>query len=151
MTDFRPDGYSLLCPALAVDGAAAAIDFYVTVFGAEERMRMDGPDGSIAHAELQLGEVVLMLSDPFAELEWAAPHGSSHSAALNLYVPDCDATVAMAQEHGATVLQEPADQFYGDRSATLVDPFGHRWSVMTHIEDVPPEEMARRMEAMGGE
>jgi PhnB protein len=143
-----PDGYPQVTPYLCVDGAAAAIEFYGRVFGATERMRMDGPDGTIGHAELQLGDGLVMLSDPFPGMGQLSPRAIGGTpVTISLYVEDVDAVHARALEAGATELRSVADQFYGDRIGVFEDPFGHRWSVATHIEDVPPDEMARRAAA----
>ena len=145
-----PDGYPRLIPYLSVDGAAAAIDFYVSVFGAAERMRMPGPDGRIGHAELTLGESVLMLADT-SPMNPADPRKLGGSpVAVMLYVPDVDATYAAALAAGASGETDPQNQFYGDRSANLVDPWGHRRHISTHVEDVDPEEMNRRMQKLMG-
>ncbi|MGI8684444.1 MAG: VOC family protein [Acidimicrobiales bacterium] len=147
-----PDGYPQLSPYLCVDGAAAAIDFYASVFGAKERTRMPAPDGKIGHAELQLGDSVVMLSDEFPEMGNRAPKSVGGTpVTLSLYVEDVDDVFARALGAGATEVRPVETQFYGDRMGLLDDPFGHRWSVATHVEDVPPEEMGRRAaEAMGG-
>ena len=144
-----PDGYHTLIPYLAVDDAAAAIDFYKKAFGARERVRMDGPDGTVGHAELEIGDSIVMLADPF-------PQGSTHppkelggtTVSVFMYVEDVDAVVEKAVDQGATVTMEVADQFWGDRFGTITDPFGHSWSIATHVEDVPPDEMAKRAAAM---
>jgi PhnB protein len=146
-----PAGYPRLCPYLAVAGAADAIEFYVTVLGATERMRLEGPDGRIGHAELELGDSLLMLSDEHAEIGVLGPKAIGGTpVTLSLYVEDVDATFAAALAEGARELRPVADQFYGDRSGQFEDPWGHRWSVQTNIEDVAPEEMARRAAEMGG-
>lgn len=147
-----PDDYPRVCPALCVDGAAAAIDFYKEVFGAVERMRMDAPGGKVGHAELQIGDSVVMLSDEYPEMGFVGPHHVGGTpVSLSVYVEDVDATYAKALATGAQSLSEPEDQFYGDRTARLIDPFGHRWGVATRVEDVPPDEMQRRAAAaMGG-
>ena len=154
MADVKPipDGYPQVIPSLAIDGAAAAIDFYCDVFGATVRMRMDGPDGRVGHAELQLGDSVLMLSDEFPEMDHRGPRAVGGTpVTLSIYVEDVDATFAKALAQGARELRPVEDQFYGDRVGQLEDPFGHRWSVGTHVEDVSEEEMARRAEeAMSG-
>ncbi len=146
-----PDGYPQVIPYLCVDGAAAAIDFYVSVFDGVERMRMPMPNGHIGHAEIAIGNALLMLSDEFAEMGLFSPLKSEggNSASVMLYLADVDAVFAKATAAGATVLMEPTDQFYGDRSGQFLDPFGHRWIVSTHIEDVSDEEVARRMAEMG--
>jgi PhnB protein len=147
-----PDGYPQVTPYLCVDGATAAIEFYGRVFGATERVRMPGPDGKIAHAELAIGDSLVMLSDEFPETGARSPKAFGGSpVTLSVYVEDVDAVFERAVQAGASVLRQVEDQFYGDRAGTFEDPFGHRWNVATHIEDVPPEEMARRAAAaMGG-
>jgi len=140
-----PDGYHNVTPYLIVDGAAKAIDFYKKVFGATEKMRMPSPGGKVGHAELTVGDSMIMLADEHPEMGARAPHAYGGSAvSLMLYVPDVDATVATAIAGGAKVVRQVENQFYGDRMGTIEDPFGHRWYVATHVEDVPPEEMARR-------
>jgi PhnB protein len=125
--------------------------FYATVFGATERMRMPEPDGRIGHAELQIGESLIMLSDEYPELGVRSPKAlGGTSVTMSVYVEDVDGVFDRALQAGATVLRPIQDQFYGDRSGTLEDPFGHRWSVATHIEDVPPEELAARAAAATG-
>jgi len=140
-----PDGYHTVTPYIAVDGAADAIEYYKKAFGAKERHRMDGPDGTIAHAEIEIGDSVVMLSDPFPQSTVKPPNTlGGTSASIFLYVEDVDAVVKQAVDAGAKTEMEPQDMFWGDRFGTVVDPFGHTWSVATHIEDVPPEEMAER-------
>jgi PhnB protein len=146
-----PDGYPRVTPYLCIDGgqAAAAIDFYAKVFGAAERMRMGGPDGRIGHAEIAIGDGVVMLSDAMPEMNIVGPRTIGGTpVTISVYVEDVDATVDAAVGAGATVLRPVEDQFYGDRSGQFEDPFGHRWSVGTHVEDVAPEEMERRAAAM---
>jgi PhnB protein len=149
-----PEGYTSVTPYLAVDDAAQAIAYYETAFGARERGRMEAPDGKIAHAELEIGDSLVMLSDVLPQFVTKSPKelGGS-SASIMLYVEDVDAVVKQAVGAGATVATEVADQFWGDRFGTVIDPFGHGWSIATHVEDVPPEEMAERakvaMAAMG--
>lgn len=143
-----PEDYPRVTPYLHVDGASAAIDFYTQVFGVTERLRMPGdtPD-SIGHAELLLGDSVIMLADEFPDMGVLGPKSIGGSpVTLHVYVEDVDATFDEAVRAGARVLQEPTDQFYGDRSGQFEDPFGHRWDVASHVEDVPTEEMERRME-----
>jgi PhnB protein len=145
-----PEGYPRVTPYLCVDGASAAIDFYSAVFGATERMRMPTPDGKVAHAELQFGDSVVALSDEYPELGARSPKAFGGSpVTLSVYVEDVDAVFERALKAGAKVLRPVEDQFYGDRSGQFEDPFGHRWSVGAHIEDVSPEEMAKRAQAMG--
>jgi PhnB protein len=149
MADVKPipDEYPQVVPYLCVNGAAAAIQFYSQVFGATERLRMPGPDDTIGHAELQLGDSVIMLSDEFLEMNVRSPKTIGGSpVTLSVYVEDVDAVVERAVQAGATVLRPVENQFYGDRSGQFEDPFGHRWSVATHVEDISPEEMTRRAE-----
>ena len=150
-TSYLPKGYPVLSPYLFVDGASAAIDFYCKVFGASERMRMPGPDGKLMHAELAIGESVIMLSDEHPEMKALGPKTVGGTPVMvGVYVEDVDAVVAAAVAEGSIVERPVQDQFYGDRSGTFEDPFGHRWNVATHIEDVSPEEMQKRMASMGG-
>lgn len=143
-----PSGYHSVTPYLAIDGASAAIDFYRSVFGATERMRMTAPNGKIGHAELIIGDATIMLADEFPDMGHRGPHALGGSpVSIHLYVADADATVARAVDAGATVLRPVETQFYGDRMGTLADPFGHVWHVATHIEDVAPDELERRAEA----
>jgi PhnB protein len=143
-----PEGYHTLTPYLAVDDAALAIDFYKRAFGAKERVRMDAPGGKIGHAELEIGDSQVMLADPFPQASTHPPKElGGTSASVFMYVEDVDAIVSQAVEAGATVTMEVADQFWGDRFGTVTDPFGHVWSIATHVEDVPPEEIAERGKA----
>lgn len=144
-----PDGYHSITPYLIVKGAAAAIDYYKEVFGATELLRIPQADGRIGHAELKFGDSVVMLADEFPEMKSVGPKtlGSSPVGIL-LYVEDVDATFAKAVSRGAKVQKPLADQFYGDRNGTVEDPFGHKWTIATHKEDVSPQEMERRMAAM---
>ncbi|HEX4777366.1 MAG TPA: VOC family protein [Acidimicrobiia bacterium] len=143
-----PDDYRTITPYLCVDDGAAAIDFYTRVFGAKERMRMPAPDGRIGHAELTVGDSVLMLSDEYPEMEIRGPKTVGGTpVTLSIYVEDVDDVVARAVKAGAKVRRETQDQFYGDRSGQIEDPFGHVWSIQTHVEDVPPDEMQRRAAA----
>ncbi|PYN78171.1 MAG: glyoxalase [Candidatus Rokuibacteriota bacterium] len=144
-----PDGYHNATPYLIVDGAAKAIDFYKRVFGATERMRMPSPGGKVGHAEISIGDSMIMLADEHPEMGARAPGAFGGSAvSLMLYVEDVDATVKTAVGEGAKLVQPVEDKFYGDRTGTIEDPFGHRWHVGTHKEDVAPDEMKRRMAAM---
>ena len=148
-----PPGYPRLSPYLCVDGAARAIDFYTDVLGATVTMRMDGPSGTIGHAELALGESVLMLADEHPDTGFVSPaRVGGTPVLLHTYVEDVDAVFERALASGAKALRPVENQFYGDRSGQFEDPFGHRWNVATHVEDVSPEEMARRAEeaAAGG-
>ena len=143
-----PEGYHTLTTYLAVEDAARAIDFYKEAFGAEETVRMPGPDGSVAHAELQIGDSKLMLSDPFPQSDVRPPtERGGPTASVFMYVDDADAVFERAQAAGATVAMPLENMFWGDRFGSLADPFGHVWSVATHVEDVPEEEMAERASA----
>jgi PhnB protein len=143
-----PVGYHSLTPYLAVEDASKAIDFYKEAFGAEEVLRMPGPDGKIAHAELQIGDSKLMLSDPFPQSNVRPPsERGGPTGSIFMYVEDVDATFEQAQRAGADVVSELEDMFWGDRFGTLSDPFGHVWSVATHKEDLSEEEMAERSKA----
>jgi PhnB protein len=146
-----PDNYPRVVPYLCIDGASAAIAFYRTAFGATERMRMAEPDGRIGHAELEVGTGVIMLSDEFPDLGIRAPKTIGGTpVTLTLYVENVDDVFARAVAAGATVLRPLKTQFYGDRTGTFEDPFGHRWSVATHVEDVSATEMAERAAAAPG-
>jgi PhnB protein len=143
-----PEGYEAATPYLAVDDAAEAIDYYTKAFGAKERVRMDAPGGRIGHAELEIGGALVMLSDPFPQASTRSPKElGGTSVSIFMYVEDVDAVVKEAVDAGATVTMEVADQFWGDRMGSVTDPFGHSWSIGTHVEDVPPEEMAERAKA----
>lgn len=146
-----PDDYPRLSPYLCVDGAAAAIDFYTAVLGATERMRMPGPDGKVGHAELEIGDGLVMLSDEYPDMGVRSPKAlGGTSVTIHLYVEDADDVYAKALAAGAKALRPVETQFYGDRSGQFEDPFGHRWNVSTRVEDVPPDELARRAaEVMG--
>jgi PhnB protein len=155
MVDAIPDGLEdRIIPYLMIDGAAEAIDFYKTAFGAVERYRMEIPGGGIAHADLLVNGAVVYVADAPDDMEGDAANPAKlggTSVLLHQYVDDVDGIVAQAVAAGATMLREPADQFYGDRAAIVVDPFGHQWSLHTHIRDVSPEEMSAAMETMGAE
>jgi len=143
-----PDGYHVITPYLIIKGAAAAIEYYKKSFGATELMRMAQPDGRVGHAELKIGDSVIMLSDEFPELLALSPATLGNtSVGLLLYVENADAIFDKAISLGGKVQKPMADQFYGDRNGTLEDPFGHKWTIATHKEDVTPEEMDRRMAA----
>jgi len=144
-----PDSYHSVTPYLIVNGGPSALEFYKKVFGATEVSRFDGPDGKLAHAEIRIGDSMVMLSDEFGEMGFRGPHSIGGSpVGIMLYVEDCDQMFNRAVAAGATVKKPLEDQFYGDRSGTLVDPFGHLWTIGTHKEDVSPEELRRRMAAM---
>ena len=143
-----PEGYSTISPYLAVDDAAEAIAYYKKAFGAEETVRMDAPDGKIGHAELKIGDSHVMLSDPFPQASTTPPKElGGTSASIFMYVEDVDAVVQKAVEAGATVTMEVEDQFWGDRFGSITDPFGHNWSIATHVEDLTPEEIEERGKA----
>ncbi len=142
-----PEGYSTLMPYLAVEDASAAIDFYQRAFGAKERARMAGPGGSVMHAELEIGDSIVMLSDPFPQSSTKPPKElGGTSVSIMTYVEDTDSVYQQAIDAGATSLMEPDDMFWGDRFSSVEDPFGHQWTIATHIEDVSPEEMQKRSE-----
>jgi PhnB protein len=144
-----PDGYPRVIPYLCVDGANEAIEFYSSVLGARERMRMDAPGKKVGHAELQIGDSLLMLADEFPEMGALSPKSVGGTPVMiTVYVEDVDATYERALQAGAKSLRPLENQFYGDRTGQFEDPFGHRWSVNTHIEDVPPDEMQRRAAEM---
>lgn len=141
----QADGFHTVTPSLTIKGASAALDFYPKAFGAQERFRLEGPDGTLMHAELQFGDSVVMISDEFPD--WGAHSPATlggNGGSLMLYVPNVDTAFEQAVAAGATALQPPTDQFWGDRTARVRDPFGHTWGLATHIEEVAPEEMNRR-------
>ena len=143
-----PAGYQAVTPYLIVSGAARALEFYKQVFGATEVMRLAGPNG-VAHAEIRIGDSVVMLADESPDMGYKSPVALGGSpVSLMLYVSDVDATFQRAVAAGAVQQRPVQDQFYGDRSGTLEDPFGHVWTVATHIEDVAPDEIDRRLAAM---
>lgn len=147
MADVKPipDGYPRVIPYLCVDGAADAIGFYTEVLGATERMRMADPAGRVGHAELEIGDSLIMLSDEYPEMDVVGPKTVGGSpVTVSVYVEDVDAVFAAALAAGATETRPVENQFYGDRSGQFVDPFGHKWNVATHVEDVPPDEMEKR-------
>jgi PhnB protein len=144
-----PEGYHNVTPYLYVRAAASAIDFYKKVFGATEIMRMPGSNGKIMHAELRIGDSVVMLADENPQTGVMSPQTvGGYSMGLLLYLENVDAVIQKAVESGAKLLRPIKNQFYGDRSGSLLDPFGHMWTVATHVEDVSPEEMKKRMAAM---
>jgi PhnB protein len=147
-----PDGYHTVSPYLIVANAAAALEFYRTAFGATVKRRLAMPDGKIMHAEIKIGDSIVMLADEFPSHEAFGPeHFGGSPASVVLYVDNADTLYARALETGATSLRPMADQPFGDRSGTIRDPFGHRWTLITHIEDISDEEIERRFaEMMGG-
>jgi PhnB protein len=152
MTDVKPipDGYPRVSPSLAVDGASGAIDFYTKVLGVTERMRIPAPGGMVAFARLQIGDSLINVTDESPERGYPGPKAIGGTpVTLNVYVEDADATFERAVAAGAKPLQPVEKQFYGDRIGWFEDPWGHRWGVSTHVEDVSPEELAKRREAMG--
>jgi PhnB protein len=148
---YIPKGYNSVTPYLVVKDAAKAIEYYKNVFGATEVVRMDGPDGKVGHAELQIGDSRIMLADENPSMGQghvsAATVGAS-PVSLYLYVPDCDKVIEKAVAERAKLLKPIQDQFYGDRSGFIQDPFGHLWGIATHKEDVSPQEMEQRMKKM---
>ena len=142
-----PAGYHSVTPYLVMDGAAKAIEFYKQAFDATELLRMPMPDGKVAHAEIKIGDSPVMMADATEEFKGPRAFGGT-PVSIMIYVEDVDRIFRQALAQGATQLRPIVDQFYGDRSGTLVDPFGHVWTVATHIEDVSPEEMDRRMAKM---
>ncbi len=144
-----PDGYHSITPYLIVDNGAAALDFYRTAFGAVELMRFDAPGGKIGHAELKIGDSPFMLADEHPEMDALSPKSRGGSpVGLLIYTEDVDSMFERALQAGGTVKRPVKDQFYGDRSGTLEDPFGHQWTIATHKEDVSHEEMEKRMAEM---
>lgn len=143
-----PEGYHSVTPHLVIKGAAEAIEFYERAFGATEIMRMASPDGRVGHAEIRIGDSHIMLADEYPEMGFRSPQSiGGTGVSLMIYLEGVDDVFSRALAAGAKELQPVKDQFYGDRSGTLQDPFGHIWTIATHIEDVPPDEMRRRAEA----
>ncbi len=143
-----PDGYHTLTPYLIVKGAAQAIDFYKKAFGATELFRMPGPGGCIMHAEMKIGDSIVMLADEMPQMGAVSPQSLKGTpVGFCLYVTDVDRQAQQAIAAGAKVERPVQDQFYGDRSGTVIDPFGHKWTIATHKEDLSPDEMKRRSEA----
>jgi uncharacterized glyoxalase superfamily protein PhnB len=141
-----PDGYHSITPFIVVNEGAKAIEFYKEAFGAEVLTRNDGPDGSVAHCELLIGNSILQLGDANPAWGLESPDPEHITASLVLYVEDCDSVVAKAVEAGARVREEPSVFLTGDRYASIADPFGRRWSIMTRVEDVPRKEAERRID-----
>jgi PhnB protein len=147
-TSSNPRGYHTATHALVVDDAAQALEFYAKALGAKERNRMPGPGGKVLHAEIEIGDSVIMLSDEFPGSEMKSPKSlGGTSAGVWLYVPDVDAAFQRAVAAGAKATQPPQTMFWGDRFGSITDPFGHSWSLATHVEDFSPEEMQRRRDA----
>lgn len=143
-----PERYRRVTPALVVDGAGKALEFYAAVFNATERLRYSGPDGTIAHAEIEIGDSVVIVEDPSPYMGTQPPPAAGLDGTptfLYIYVEDVDAVIERAAQLGATVKRPARDQFYGDRDGFIVDPFGHGWTIASHVEDVAPDEMMRRM------
>jgi PhnB protein len=144
-----PAGYHAVTPYLSVRGAARAIEFYKSAFGAAEIMRMPGPDGKLGHAEVKIGASRVMLSDEYPAMAFLSPESRGGTTVhLHLYVKDVDATVARAVGAGGKLVRPVQDQFYGDRTGTLEDPFGHVWHIATHVEDLSKAELRRRADDM---
>jgi PhnB protein len=150
-TSFIPEGYNTVTPYIVVKGAAKAIDYYKKVFGATEVVRMNGPDGKVGHAELQIGTSKIMLADENPSMGQGYTSATTIGASpvsLYVYLPDVDRVIERAAAEGAKILRPAQDQFYGDRSGFIQDPFGHLWGIATHIEDVSAPEMKERMKKM---
>ena len=145
---YMPKGYNAVIPALAFKGAEAAIKWYVKVLGAKEKMKLSNPDGTIGHAEITIGDDVVMLSEENPQYNKSPKTLNGTSINLCVYVPDVDAVIKKATENGAKVLIPAADQFYGDRSGRIEDPFGYIWIIATHIKDVSQQEMKKAMDEM---
>jgi PhnB protein len=143
-----PDDYRRITPALVVEGGVRALEFYAEVFGATERMRTPGPDGTIVHAEIEIGDSVVIVEDASPFMGTTAPPRDGLAGSpvfLFVYVEDVDSTIERAVKLGATLKRPAQDQFYGDRDGFVIDPFGHGWTIASHVEDVAPEEMTRRL------
>jgi len=144
-----PTGFTSVTPYLICRHATEALSFYQQAFGAEETMRLAAPDGSIGHAEMRIGTAMLMLADESPDMGFVGPESlGGTSVSLMIYVPDADTVFERAIAAGALVLRPVTDQFYGDRTGTLQDPFGHWWTIATHLEDLSAEEVARRFEKL---
>ena len=152
MVNAQPASYSTVNPSLAIDGATDAIEFYKTVFGATERVRMPAPGGKVAHCELQFGDSVVMVADEFPEAGFFGPHKFGGTPiALSVYVADVDQVFVSAIQAGGKPIRIPEDQFYSDRAGQFEDPWGHRWGIATHVEDVSDEELRRRQDELFGD
>ena len=151
-----PEGYEGATPYLVIKGAASALEFYRKAFGATEIMRMPTPEGTIGHAEIKIGKAIIMLADEYPDMNCKTPQAYGGTpVSIMIYVPDVDRFVQRAVDAGAKLVRPVEDKFYGDRGASLEDPFGHQWHFATHVEDVPPDEMEKRAQAFmkqqGGE
>ena len=147
---FQPDGYHTATPYLIIRGAAAAIEFYKKAFDATELMRFAGPDGKVGHAEIKIGDSILMMADEHPDMGFRGPSSlGGSSVGLMLYVKDVDAQFNKAIAAGGKVVKPVQDQFYGDRSGTLTDPFGHVWTISTHVKDLTPEELQKAAQQCG--
>jgi PhnB protein len=148
-TSYIPKDYSAVTPSLAFKGTDAAITWYKNVFGAKEKARMEGPDGKILHAEIQINDSIVFLAEDDPKYKTKTPKATNgNSVKLYLYLEDVDNTIKKAVQNGATLVMPAEDMFYGDRVGCIDDPFGYTWVVATHIKDVPKEEMSRHMEEM---
>ena len=148
---YIPEGYNAVIPALAFQGTAAAIKWYANIFGAKEKMRFDSPDGTVAHAEITIGDNVIMLAEENPQYNSSPKTLKGNSVNLCVYVPDVDAVIKKATSNGAKLIIAAEDQFYGDRSGRIEDPFGYRWIISTHIKDVSEQEMKKAMDEMAQE
>ncbi len=148
---YIPEGYNAVIPALAFKGADAAIKWYVNVFGAKEKMRFNNPDGTVAHAEITVGDNVIMLAEENLQFNSSPKTLKGNSVNLCIYVPDVDATIKKAVDSKAKLIKPAEDQFYGDRSGRVEDPFGYLWIISTHVKDVSEEEMKKAMDEMAQE
>ncbi len=149
-----PDRYRRVTPALVVNGGVQALEFYAEVFGATERMRYPGPDGTVAHAEIEIGDSIVIVEDASPYMGTKAPPAAGLDGSptfLYIYVENVDEVIERAVKLGATLKRPPQDQFYGDRDGSIIDPFGHGWTVASHVEDVAPDEMMRRMNELQGD
>ncbi len=145
-----PEGHHTITPHLVIKGAAKAMDFYKKAFGAEERFRMPGPDGNIMHAEMQIGSSIFYLADEFPDMGCLGPQGGASPVTIHLYVEDADAAYKRGVDAGAKSTMPLQNMFWGDRYGKLVDPFGHHWSIATHLEDLTPDEIGQRAAAAFG-